>query len=131
MHTTGTVFSGLASCGLPAGAGGGMYNAMLHPLLNLRLSGFLWDQGEANVGNPPRYASCFPAAIADWRMRFSEPALAFLFVQIGPSSSGALTDVYGYRNDSYGVPLLDIRHAQLAALALPAVGMATVNPIWP
>jgi len=46
-------------------------------------------------------------------------------VQIGPSSSNALTNSYGYRDDSYGVPLLDIRYSQLQALMLPRVGMAS------
>jgi len=41
--------------------------------------------------------------VRDWREQFQLPSLAFLFVQIGPSSSNALTDGYGYRNDSYGV----------------------------
>jgi hypothetical protein len=82
-------------------------------------------QGEANTNNPEQYSCLFPEAIRDWRSFFSDPSLPFLFVQIGPSSSGRLTNIYGNRNDSYGMPLLDVRYAQLQALRLPAVAMAT------
>lgn len=85
----------------------------------------LWDQGEANTNNPSKYSCLFPEAISDWRSFFSAPSLPFLFVQIGPSSSGRLANIYGNRNDSYGIPLLDVRYAQLQALPLPRVGMAT------
>ena len=88
-----------------------MYNAMLAPLLNLKLTGFVWDQGEANVGNSAQYAACFPAAISDWREKFSNPQMAFFFVQIGPSSSNALTDKFGNRDDGYGIPLLALRYS--------------------
>jgi sialate O-acetylesterase len=117
--------SAMGECG--GGGNGGMYNAMIAPLLRLRLTGMLWDQGEANTKDPPGYSCLFRAAIRDWRVQFQLPEMAFLFVQIGPSSSNALTDQYGYRNDSYGVPLLDIRHAQLSALSLPRVAMASVR----
>ena len=79
-----------------------------------------------NTHNPAQYACLFPAAIEDWRAQFADPS-AF-FVQIGPSSSGA-ADRYGNRNDSYGVPLLSVRHAQLSALRLPATGMATATDL--
>lgn len=113
----------LSKCGAPPSSG--MFNQMMAPLRPLALSGLVWDQGECNTRNPVLYSCLLPAAIVDWRMQFDNPQLAFLFVQIGPSSSNALTDRFGYRNDSYGVPLLAVRHAQLAALSLPRVGMAS------
>lgn len=75
------------------------------------------------------YADCFPAAIADWRVQFGSPGLPFLFVQIGPSSSNRMTDVFGNRNDSYGLNVMALRAAQLKALALPAVGVATATDV--
>ena len=86
-----------------------MGNQMLAPLTRLKLSGMVWDQGEANTKDPPLYTRCFPAAIAGWRRQFKQPELPFLFVQIGPSSSGRLTDPFGARNDSY------VRRQQLPA----------------
>ena len=117
----------LAKCGggKTPGQNGGMFNAMMSPFQRLRFAGMVWDQGEANTNDPPKYSCLFPAAIRDWRSFFSEPSLPLLFVQIGPSSSGRLTDVYGNRNDSYGMPLLELRQSQLQALPLPNVGMAT------
>lgn len=131
---------------------GQMFNAMMAPLKDLKLSGMLWvrspislpclhaclsrdipycvvvacqDQGEANTNDPAQYNCLFPAAIEDWRNFWDSPTLPFLFVQIGPSSSNALTDAFGNRNDSYGLPLLDIRFSQVTALTLPRVGMAS------
>ena len=113
----------LRQCGAPPSSA--MFNQMMAPLLPLALSGLVWDQGECNTNNPELYSCLFPAFIKELRVQFDNPQLAFLFVQIGPSSSNALTDKFGYRNDSYGVPLLAVRHAQLAALSLPRVGMAS------
>ncbi len=46
---------------------GGLYNAMLSPLLNYRIKGVLWYQGESNAGRPDEYRSLLPALIKDWR----------------------------------------------------------------
>ena len=54
------------------GANGGMFNAMMAPFANLRVSGMLWDQGEANVGNPRRCA--LPSGLQNLgRTHFLEP----------------------------------------------------------
>jgi sialate O-acetylesterase len=38
-----------------------LWNAMIHPLINMRLTGVVWYQGEANANNPASYACRFPA----------------------------------------------------------------------
>lgn len=65
---------------LPAG----LYNGMIAPLDNESIRGFLWYQGETD-SSPARashYATLFPALIQDWRARFRQGNLPFLFVQI-------------------------------------------------
>ncbi|NXL68400.1 SIAE acetylesterase, partial [Chordeiles acutipennis] len=67
-----------------------LWNAMIHPLLNMTLRGVAWYQGEANAFlHTDRYNCTFPALIADWRRAFhagsagqTEPLLPFGFVQL-------------------------------------------------
>ncbi len=44
-----------------------MYNGMLHPLAGYTVRGFLWNQGESNVGQPDDYIIRFSAMIRHWR----------------------------------------------------------------
>ncbi|NWI49157.1 SIAE acetylesterase, partial [Calyptomena viridis] len=67
-----------------------LWNAMIHPLLNMTLRGIAWYQGEANAFlHTDLYNCTFPALIADWRQAFhvgsagqTEPLLPFGFVQL-------------------------------------------------
>ncbi|KAG7333024.1 hypothetical protein KOW79_003159 [Hemibagrus wyckioides] len=50
-----------------------LWNAMIHPLLNMTIKGAIWYQGEANAQfNQDKYSCTFPAMIDDWRMAFHE-----------------------------------------------------------
>uniref|UniRef100_A0A672V7D7 Sialic acid acetylesterase n=1 Tax=Strigops habroptila TaxID=2489341 RepID=A0A672V7D7_STRHB len=67
-----------------------LWNAMIHPLLNMTLRGIAWYQGEANAFlHTDQYNCTFPALIADWRREFhagsgrqTDPLLPFGFVQL-------------------------------------------------
>ncbi|NWX69594.1 SIAE acetylesterase, partial [Alca torda] len=67
-----------------------LWNAMIHPLLNMTLWGVAWYQGEANTFlHTDLYNCTFPALIADWRRAFhdgsagqTQPLLPFGFVQL-------------------------------------------------
>jgi sialate O-acetylesterase len=59
-----------------------LYNAMIAPLIGYNLKGFLWYQGESNTGKPEEYAQLQPAMIADWRSKWQDSYLPFLFVQL-------------------------------------------------
>ncbi|KAH8052198.1 sulfuric ester hydrolase [Aureococcus anophagefferens] len=125
----------------PPRAQSDLYNGMIHPWRKYRATGAIWYQAESNVACNDRwaykpgnncglnasacadfYACQFPAMIADWRAKFNNPDLTFLFVQLPPyvenlpstASSGAVDD---------SLPLT--RLAQAAALALPRTAMAT------
>ena len=58
------------------------YNAMIHPLMPIRLAGIIWYQGEANLANGNYYASMFTSMIKAWRQGFSDDELPFYYVQI-------------------------------------------------
>lgn len=61
-----------------------IYNAMVNPMTRFPIRGFIWYQGEANVGRGHQYATLFPTLIGDWRKRFGSPSLPFYFVQLAP-----------------------------------------------
>ena len=100
---------------LPAGKGFQnnvtcMYNTKIAPLLPYALRGFLWYQGEGNSGRYEQYKKLQPTMIADWRIRFQQGYLPFLFVQL-PN--------YGHSNKFHL-----FREAQEESLQQPFVGMA-------
>ncbi|XP_077467476.1 sialate O-acetylesterase isoform X2 [Stigmatopora argus] len=74
-----------------------LWNAMIHPLLNMTLKGSLWYQGEKNTNyHQNKYNCSFPAMIDDWRMAFhlgsgGQTAMDFPFgfVQLSTSIKGS------------------------------------------
>jgi|WetSurMetagenome_2_1015567.scaffolds.fasta_scaffold00004_125 sialate O-acetylesterase len=104
-----------------------LYNAMLNPLINYRIKGAIWYQGEANVGRADQYAKIFPLMIRNWRDAWGIRDFPFYFVQIAPWIYEGL--------DSENSVLL--REAQASSLSVPKTGMvvtldiATVMNIHP
>ena len=64
------------------GGPGGLYNAMIAPLIPYAVKGVLWYQGEANAGHGVLYRRMFPAMINNWRTAWQRPNLPFYFVQL-------------------------------------------------
>jgi sialate O-acetylesterase len=92
---------------------GTLFNGMIAPLLPLRVRGVLWYQGEANA-TPLRaahYHRLFPALIQDWRLRWRQYDMPFLFVQLT-----------NWRAETQLWPV--IREAQRRALCLANTAMA-------
>jgi sialate O-acetylesterase len=90
------------------------HNGMLSPLTAgpTDAAFALYDQGENDVGERAWYECAFPALIKSWRAELAQPALPFFFVQLPE---------YLRANDT---ALAELRQGQLAALALPATGVA-------
>lgn len=65
-----------------------MYNAMLHPLAGYTIKGFLWNQGEANVGAHSTYPSRLSDMVSIWRDEWGQGELPFYFVEIPAWSYG-------------------------------------------
>ncbi len=108
----------------PGGGGGGtmqnqpaaLYNAMLAPLTQYAIKGFLWYQGEANTGRAAEYAKLQPAMIADWRKKWKEGDLPFLFVQLPGFGD------YNYLPSES--QWAELREAQAQSLTVPNTAMA-------
>lgn len=94
----------------------GLFNGMIAPALEYEFKGAIWYQGESNAGNAKEYQTLFPAMIQNWRERFEEPDLPFLFVQLAN-----FMKAYDKPTDSGWARL---REAQLQTLELPKTGMA-------
>ena len=103
---------------------GGLYNAMIHPLLPYAICGVLWYQGESNVGEDVRndYQCKMKALIQGWRRGWQRYDLPFYFVQL--ASFGKVSDDPA---DSGSWPI--IREAQRQCLAIPKTGMAVTIDI--
>lgn len=60
----------------------GLYNYMIHPLINYKVKGFIWYQGESNTGKPKEYGDLLTTMINDWRSKWNEKDAPFLIVQL-------------------------------------------------
>lgn len=59
-----------------------LFNAMIAPILPMKLKGFVWYQGESNSSNPNAYNALMSALINDWRRLWTDENLPFLVVQL-------------------------------------------------
>jgi sialate O-acetylesterase len=94
----------------------GLYNTMVAPATRYGIKGFLWYQGESNAGNAKEYKLLMPALIADWRAKWQEGDLPFLYVQL-PNYA----EVQYSPSESQWA---ELREAQLDALSVPNTAMA-------
>ena len=61
-----------------------LYNAMINPLINFRIKGAIWYQGESNVARANNYAKLKNSMIEGWRRAWNQGSFPFYFVQISP-----------------------------------------------
>ena len=98
-----------------------LFNAMINPVIPYGIKGFIWYQGEANDGDAYNYRKLFPMMINDWRQRWQQGGLPFLYVQLAnfkkakdlPSES----------------EWAELREAQTMTLSLPNTAMACIIDI--
>jgi sialate O-acetylesterase len=93
-----------------------LYNAMVAPLINYAIKGFLWYQGEANTSRPEEYAKLLPALITDWRNQWKQSDASFLYVQL----PGFMEMNYLPSESQWAV----LRESQLKTLSVPNAAMA-------
>ena len=96
-----------------------LYNGMIHPLLNYRIQGAIWYQGESNAGNAYRYRRLLPGMIEQWRADFKNPDMPFYLVQLAP-----FTAVSKKPAESTWA---EVREAQTMTLKLKNTGMAVIT----
>src|SRR5690606_16078769 len=59
-----------------------LYNGMVAPFTDFPIKGFLWYQGESNAGRAEEYKKLVPALVADWRNKWGQENLPFLYAQL-------------------------------------------------
>jgi len=99
----------------------GLYNAMIAPLLNYKIKGVIWYQGESNTRAAEAYDQLFPAMINNWRKDWQQGDFPFLFVQLAN-----FMEASRYPMESNWARL---RESQTKALQLPNTGMAVTIDI--
>lgn len=92
-----------------------LYNAMVAPVINYSIKGILWYQGESNGSRGAEYAKLQPAQIADWRNKWQQADIPFLYVQL-PN----FMDANYLPSESQWA---ELREAQLKSLSVPATAM--------
>ncbi len=93
----------------------GLYNTMIAPLINYRIKGILWYQGETNTGKPIEYQQLLPALINDWRNKWQQGNIPFLYVQL-PN----FMEVQYLPSESQWA---ELRFSQLKSLSVPNTAM--------
>lgn len=102
---------------------GVLYNAMLNPLVGYTIKGFLWNQGESNVGKHHEYPEHQRQMVELWRTLWGNPDLPFYFVELPPWS-------YGDGQGEYGAYFRECQH-RAAAITPNSEVVCTTDLVYP
>lgn len=81
-----------------------MYNGMLYPMAGYTVKGFLWNQGESNIGREQEYITRFKDMVNHWRKIWNQDTkLPIYTVELPP---------YMYEDNANGTDGAKIREAQ-------------------
>jgi sialate O-acetylesterase len=92
------------------------YNAMIAPIINFKIAGAIWYQGESNTETAGTYQLLFTSMINAWRQKWGSD-FPFYFVQIAP---------FSYGNNNIGALL---REAQTKSTLTPKTGMIVTSDL--
>ncbi len=95
----------------------GCFNVMLHPITAASIRGVIWYQGEQDSSQAELYRTGFPTMIRDWRQRFRNPDLPFLYVQLCTINAPA-------EQPPERSAWAELREVQTACLDVPHTAMA-------
>lgn len=98
-----------------------LYNAMINPIINYKIRGVIWYQGESNAARAHQYKTLFPTLIKNWRNKFTSGDFPFYFVQLANHM----------KREDMPAPSqwAELREAQLMTTCLPNTGMAVTIDI--
>jgi sialate O-acetylesterase len=94
----------------------GLFNTMVAPAIQYSIKGFLWNQGESNISNPDNYEKYLSALISDWRNKWNEGDIPFIYAQL--PNFGEVE--YSPSESNWA----QMRQHQLEAMTSPNTGMA-------
>jgi sialate O-acetylesterase len=94
----------------------GLFNSMIAPLLNYKIKGAVWYQGESNTSRAFEHYDLFKLLISDWRQNWHQGRFPFLYVQ--------LPNFIEVNEETTQYDWAYFRESQLQALNIPNTGMA-------
>lgn len=92
------------------------YNAMIAPIVNYKIAGTIWYQGESNKETASSYTELINTMIDSWRKAWNKE-FPFYYVQIAP-----------FRYERHGVGAL-LREAQTKSLTTKNTGMVVISDL--
>jgi len=102
-----------------------LYNAMIAPLAQMPITGFVWYQGESDSQIAKDYPPLFKALIQSRRAQWNLPEAPFLFVQLANYDPVKGHNLDGEKADKINGAWAAQRLSQATALDLPRTAMAT------
>lgn len=98
----------------------GLYNAMINPIVDYRIAGAIWYQGEANTSRAAQYAELLPLMINDWRTRWGY-SFPFYIVQ--------LANYMAVQTGAEESDWAELRESQVKSTNLENTGLACIIDI--
>lgn len=95
----------------------GLYNAMINPIIDYRIAGAIWYQGESNTSRAAQYAELLPLMINDWRTKWGY-SFPFYIVQI----ANFMAPQTGAEESDWA----ELRESQVKATNLENTGLACI-----
>ena len=133
QYMVGQVYSPISFTGINPFVGQnwptGPYNTMVAPAINYTVKSMVWYQGKTNSGKPAEYLKFLPSLIADWRAKWQQDNLPFLFVRLPDFIKATYSPVGSYWAET--------RWRPFKTLAVPNTAMAVAidpgkwNDIYP
>jgi sialate O-acetylesterase len=99
----------------------GLFNGMIAPIINYRIKGVLWYQGESNTNRAFEHYDLFKLLISDWRTNWQQGNFPFIYVQ--------LPNFVEVNEETTQNDWAYFRESQLKALNIPNTGMAVTIDI--
>lgn len=97
-----------------------LYNAMIAPMIDFKIKGAIWYQGESNASEAYKYRTLFPDLISNWRSKWGYE-FPFYWVQLAN---------YMKPSEQPGPSAwAELREAQNMTLSLPQTGQAVTIDI--
>ncbi|WP_295768305.1 sialate O-acetylesterase [uncultured Mucilaginibacter sp.] len=101
---------------------GKFYHPMIETLAPYAIKGFLWYQGESNVGETMSYIYKMQVLINSWRKLWGNDKLPFYYVQLAPYTNSVDKK---FTNET----LPEFREAQVQVLQIPRTGMIVTTDL--
>ena len=110
-----------------------LYNGMIHPWTVYPIRGFIWYQGCGNARNSKEYMILHPLLIKDWRNRWNDQNMPFIFAQLSAferhTPAKRIPEEYFTKLAPAETNYANLREVQTATLKVPLTGMAVTIDI--